>query len=173
MRQVASMVLGSALRIRCFSLAKSCSIGLRSGRQEEEMGAGGPDGAAGGLSLVAAEVVEDDDVAFGEGRPENLLDVEGEELAVDRAVDDPGCVDAIASQGGDEGERLPMALRHAGLEPLSPRPPAAQGRHVGLDPGLVDEDEPSRLNPTLTGLPARPLAGDVGPHLLGRPHGFF
>src|SRR5215204_6281425 len=52
-------------------------------------------------------------------------------------------------------------------------PPAAQGRHVGLDPGLVDEDEPSRLNPTLTGLPARPLAGDVGPHLLGRPHGFF
>ena len=81
------------------------------------MGAGGPDGAAGGLSLVAAEVVEDDDVAFGEGRPENLLDLEGEELAVDRAVDDPGCVDAIASQGGDEGERLPMAVRHAGLEP--------------------------------------------------------
>ena len=77
------------------------------GRQEEEMGAGGPDGAAGGLSLVAAEVVEDDDVAFGEGRPENLLDLEGEELAVDRAVDDPGCVDAIASQGGDEcGEAL-------------------------------------------------------------------
>jgi len=78
------------------------------GRQEEEMGADRPDGAAGGLSLVACEVVEDDDVAFGEGRPENLLDVEGEELAVDRAVDDPGCVDAIASQGGDEGERLPM-----------------------------------------------------------------
>src|SRR5829696_8278921 len=140
------------------------------------MGAGGSDGAAGGLSLVAAEVVEDDDVAFGEGRPENLLDVEGEELAVDRAVDDPGCVDAIASQGGDEGERLPMAVRHAGLEPLSTRPPAAQGRHVGLDPGLVDEDEPSRLNPTLTGLPARPLAGDVGENSQlipahGREHG--
>ena len=46
------------------------------GRQEEEMGAGGPDGAAGGLALVAAEIVEDDDVAFGQGRRENLLDVE-------------------------------------------------------------------------------------------------
>ena len=29
------------------------------------------------------------------------------------------------------------------------------------------------IDPTLMGLPARPLAGDVGPHLLGRPHGFF
>src|SRR4051812_45471448 len=61
-------------------------------------------------------------VAFGEGRPENLLDVEGEELAVDRAVDNSGCVDAIASQGGDEGERLPMAVRHASLCPRGPQP---------------------------------------------------
>ena len=37
----------------------------------------------------------------------------------------------------------------------------------------VDEDEPSRFDPTLTGLPARPLAGDVRPRLLSRPYGFF
>ncbi len=46
------------------------------GRQEEQMGASGSDGGAGGLALVAAEVVEDDDVARREGRGEDLLDVE-------------------------------------------------------------------------------------------------
>jgi hypothetical protein len=94
------------------------------GRQEEEVGAGGADGAASGLSLVAAEIVEDDDVALGEGGSEDLLDIEGEELAVDRAIDDPGRIDAIAAQGGEEGEGLPMAVRQAGLETLPARSPA-------------------------------------------------
>ena len=83
--------------MKCLSFAKSCSISVESaalhevgavGRQEKEMAAGPPDGAAGGLAFVTAEVVEDDDVARRERRGENLLDVEGEELAVDRAVDD-------------------------------------------------------------------------------------
>src|SRR5215204_7414173 len=101
---------GSALRMRCLRLGEELLDGVEVGavgRQEEEVGAGGPDGAACGLSLVAAEIVEDDEVALGEGRDENLLDIEGEELAVDRAVDDPGRVEAIRPQGGDEGERLP------------------------------------------------------------------
>src|SRR5215211_7424099 len=95
------------------------------GRQEEEMGADGPDGAACRLSLVAAEIVEDDEVALGERRDEDPLHVEGEELAVNRPVDDPRRIDAIDPQRGDEGQRLPMAVRHAGLETLSARPPAA------------------------------------------------
>ena len=66
-----------------------------------------------------------------------------------------------------------MAVRQAGLETLPARSPAAQGRHVGLDPGLVDEDEPLRLDAPLMGLPAGPLTGDVRPRLLGRQHGFF
>jgi hypothetical protein len=36
-----------------------------------------------GLSLVRAEIVEDDDVARHEGRHENLLDVLEEALAID------------------------------------------------------------------------------------------
>ena len=42
------------------------------GRQEQQMSAGCPDGAAGGLALVAAEVVEDDDIARGQGRDEDF-----------------------------------------------------------------------------------------------------
>src|SRR5689334_11016903 len=132
------------------------------------MGAGGADGATDRLALVAAEIVEDDDVALGEGWDENSLHVEREELAVDRTVDDPRGIDAVGPQGGDEGERLPMPVRQAGLETLSARSPAAQRRHVGLDPCLVDEDEPAGLNPALMALPARTLASDVRPRLLGR-----
>ena len=73
------------------------------------MGPSGPDRSAGGFSLVAAEVVQDDNVAWRERGGEYLLDVEPEEFAVDRAVDHPGRVDAIVTQGGDEGEGVGFA----------------------------------------------------------------
>ena len=123
-RQVASTVRSAALRSRVLSLAKTCSIGLRSGRvgrQEEQLGAGSADGAADGLALVAAEIVHDDDVAGPERRDEHLLDIGEEALAVDRAVDDAGRVDAVAAQRGQEGQRAPAAVRHLGDQPLAAR----------------------------------------------------
>jgi len=52
------------------------------GRQEDEVGAFGSDDGASGLAFVAAEVVQDDDIARGESRGENLLDVEEEDLGL-------------------------------------------------------------------------------------------
>jgi hypothetical protein len=66
-----------------------------------------------------------------------------------------------------------MAAGHLGLKPLSTQTPSAQRRHVGLGPGLIDEDEPPRIDLALIGLPARPLAGDVRPVLLAWQNGFF
>lgn len=83
----------------------------------------GPAGAAHGLSLVAAEIVEDHDVSLGEGGHENFLDIKGEELAVDRPVDDPGCVDPVAVQGGGQGfssGRAGPAQKAAGRAAPSP-----------------------------------------------------
>lgn len=60
-----------------------------------------------------------------------------------------------------------MTVGRTGLETLAAWSPAAQRRHVGLDPGLADEDELRRVDPALMGLPALPLAGDVRPRLLG------
>jgi len=45
--------------------------------------------------------------------------------------------------------------------------------HVGLGPGLVDEDQTGRIELALMALPALPLARDVGPVLLGRVQAFF
>jgi hypothetical protein len=58
-------------------------------------------------------------------------------------------------------------------------PPAAAGtaavdaRHVGLGPGLVDEDQARRVKPALILLPAGAPACDVRSVLLGRVQAFF
>jgi hypothetical protein len=56
------------------------------GRQEDKMGASGTDGVARCLGFVAAEIVENDDVALGQGRSEDLLGIDREELAIDGTV---------------------------------------------------------------------------------------
>jgi hypothetical protein len=66
-----------------------------------------------------------------------------------------------------------MAERRRCFKTLPAWPPAAQRRHVGFDPGLVDKDQARSVNLALMGLPAYPFTGDIGPILLGRPNGFF
>jgi|SoimicMinimDraft_5_1059733.scaffolds.fasta_scaffold00601_3 hypothetical protein len=143
------------------------------GRQEQQMCSSGADGIASGLALVTAEIVENDHLAGREGGRQHFLDVEREELAIDGAIDDPGCADPIVAQRRDESHRLPMAERCRCLETLATRPPAAQRRHVGLDPRLIDKDQTRSVDPALTGLPAPPFTGDVGTILLGRQKRFF
>src|SRR5215204_6859382 len=70
--------------------------GVQVGRvfgQEEQAGADRPDGAPHGLAPVRAEIVHDDDVAFPQGRDEDLVDVEPEALAVDGPVEEPWRLD--------------------------------------------------------------------------------
>ena len=143
------------------------------GRQEQKMSAGSPDGGAGGLVLVAAEVVQDDDIARLQGRDEDGLDIAAEDGAIDRPVDDPRRADPVVAQRGDEGERAPVAMRGLGLQALPARSPAPQRRHVGLDPGLVEKDQPARIDLRLMLLPASPSTRDVRPVLLTRPQRFF
>lgn len=76
---------------------------------------------------MAAEVVQDDDVARPERWGKDLLDVEDKELAVDGAVDHPRRVDTIMTQGGDEGQGLPVSVRRISLQPLSLRSQPRRG----------------------------------------------
>lgn len=131
------------------------------GRQEQQVRADGTDRLASCFAFVGAEIVEDNDVALGQGRDQNLFHIGCEDIAVDRPVDHPWRVDAVMAQGSDEREGLPVPEWHARIEPLSARAPAAQGGHVGLDPRLVEENQASGINPALIGLPTRPLAGDI------------
>jgi hypothetical protein len=137
------------------------------------VGAGVADGAADQLSLVAAEIVEQDDIADPQGRNKKLDDPGEEERSIDRAVDDAGSDDAVAAQPGQEGHGGPAAVRHMRDQTLTTRRPAMRAGHAGLGPGLVDEHQALGINPALVAPPACALAGDVGPLLFGGAQGFF
>jgi hypothetical protein len=66
-----------------------------------------------------------------------------------------------------------MAVRGEAAQALSPRSPAAQRSHVGLDPGLVDEDQPCGIEAALPRSPALASAGDIGPRLFKGEQRFF
>ena len=104
---------------------------------------------------------------------ELLLDIGAEALAVDRPVEDARRGKPVAAQRAEEGQRAPVAMRGEAAQALASRPPAAQRSHVGLDPGLVDEDQPPRIEAGLPGSPALPPAGNVGAGLLKGEQRFF
>jgi hypothetical protein len=56
-------------------------------------------------------------------------------------------------KGSEEGHGRPAAMWHLGREALTARAPAAQRRHIGRGPSLVDEDEAGGIDPILVGLP--------------------
>jgi len=145
----------------------------RVGRQEQELGSGRADRLADGLALMAAEVVHDDDIAGRERRHEELLDPGGEALAVDRSIEDARRVDPVMTQRCEEGQRAPFAERCPGDELLPAWRPAPDRCHVGLRPGLVDEDETLGIKPPLILLPLRPPARDPRPQLLDGEQRFF
>ena len=174
--ETASWLRAPAFRNRVLNLAKTCSIGLRSGAYFGRKHQTRPDVAdrpPHRLCLVGAEVVEDHDVARLEGWNEELFDVGVEAFAVDRPVEQAGRVDAVVAQRGEEGRGLPAAMRNLVEEPLALRRPAAQAGHVGLRPGLVDEDQSPGINEALIGSPSSAMAAYVRAILLPRDEGLF
>ena len=143
------------------------------GRQEPEPGAGGLYDVPDGCGFVAAEIVHDDDVAGPQDRNELLTDIGSEAFAVDRPVEDAWRREFVAAQRTQEGQRAPVAVRGKAAQALSPRSPAAQWGHVGLDPGFVDEDDQLRIDATLPRSPTLASASDVSPSLLKREQRFF
>ena len=143
------------------------------GRQEQQVCAGVADQLAGGRAFVAAEVVGDDDVAWGERRGEALADPGGEGVAIDRPVQNEGRDDPVVAQPGQEGECLPVSVRDMGDEPLAAQAPATGPGHVGLDPGFIDKDQSPGIKPGLMHPPACPEPRHLRAHLLGCHQRFF
>lgn len=66
-----------------------------------------------------------------------------------------------------------MAEGNAGHEPLAAPAAAMEGRHVGLGPGLVDEDQAPRIERLALAQPGRAPGLDVGAVELGRGQRLF
>ena len=78
--------------------------------QEPQAGFYSPEHGGDRLCLVAAEVVENDDVAGPQGRDQDLLDIGSEAFAIDRAIEDAGGGELIEAQRTQESEGLPAPL---------------------------------------------------------------
>ena len=141
--------------------------------EQEELSAGGADQLTHDLALVTAEIIHDDDVAWAQRRHEDALDIGPKALPVDWSVNEPGRIDPVEAQCGHERRRRPAPMWGLGDETLTARRPSTQRRHVGLGPGLVDEDQAFRLDAILILCPLRPSARHVGAIAFASHHAFF
>ena len=130
-------------------------------------------GRSNGLALVAAQIIDDDNVAGFEGGNEKLLHIGGEADGVDGAIEDRRGVDPVMAKGGQEGHGFPVTVRRFGIEPLSPSAPSVGPCHVGLGPGLVDKDQAPGIDRSLIALPALAPPRHVRPVLLAGQYAFF
>ncbi len=138
----------------------------RIGRKEPEPRTGGFDQLTDGCRLMAAEIVHDDDVAWLEHRDQLLLDIGAKTWPLIGPSKTQGGCKLIVSQSAQECQRAPVAMRCKCPQSLAFRAPAPDRRHVGLDPGLINEDQPFAIEMILQGLPPLFFASDVGTSLL-------
>ena len=82
-------------------------------------------------------------------------------------------MNAVASQGGNEGLRLAMTMRHLGEQTLADRAPPPDRGHVRLRPGFVYKNKPSGINFILPLLPLQAPTGNIGTILLAGVQAFF
>jgi hypothetical protein len=122
---------------------------------------------------VDGKIVEDDDVARLQGRHEHLLDVGQEATAVDRAVKHRRRRQAVRSQRGDDGVRLPVTVRGVIVEADAPQTAAISAEQIGRDAALIDEDPLANVAQWHPRAPVAALSRDVRSPLFVGVHRFF
>ena len=112
------------------------------GRQEDEVVALGAEQIDDVGRFVGRQVVGHDDMSGPEGGREFVQDVGLEAVAVHRAVEHPGGHQAVAAKAGDKGLGVPVAEGGMVDQARADRGPAGGLDEVGLEAGLVNEDQP-------------------------------
>lgn len=145
-------------------------------REEQEPGPDLSEALGCALTFVDGQIVEDHDIAFGQGRSQLCLHPCIEGSPIHGLVDDPWCCQFIGARGCNEGLRSPMAERSAGMQALASTGAAPQTGHLCIDACLVDEDQPVRFKPhtRLAAVNPCPAAGpDIRACAFRRHQGFF
>ena len=83
--------------------------------------------------MIRGIIFPTQDIAPVQGRGQLGFDIEVEEFAVYRPVDDPWRVKPVMAQGGDEGLRVPVAEGGVIDQACLARGPAGGLGHVGLE----------------------------------------
>jgi hypothetical protein len=106
------------------------------------------------------------------------FDVGLEYVGCHGAIDDPGRSQAVMAQSSDKGQGFPVPVRDRGHHPLTTWTTPPQARHLGIDTGLVNEDDLANLSrmgqqPGLTFAPNSAGGLDIRAFLLTGVRGFF
>ena len=89
------------------------------------------------------------------------------------AVEHHGRGHALQPERADEGGRLPVPVGDRCATPFAAQRAAVAPGHLGRGPGLVDKDEPFRLQIGLGFEPRLAPVQDVSPLLFAGVRGFF
>jgi len=122
---------------------------------------------------MRGEVVGDDDVAGRQRGDQDLFDVGEKTVTIHRAVDDAGRGQAVQTEAGDKGARLPARERRMIADAGAARAPAVPAQEIRRDAGFIEKDEARRVPRRRRRLPVLARGGDVGPVVFGRAYRFF
>jgi len=79
----------------------------------------------------------------------------------------------VKTLSGRRALAAPASVRHLGDKPAAAGAASVPANHVGLGPGLIDEDQASRVKPALMLPPPQSPPGDVGAVLFTGVQAFF
>lgn len=125
------------------------------------------------LDLVCGQIVQDERVARMQARPEHLLEINREDLGIDRTVHQKRGFHLFVTQGRNEGRTLPMAVGQRAQTALAAGTAAIPPGQLGVQAGFINKDQPADVPTALLAPPQRPRSFNVGPILLGGARRFF
>ena len=143
------------------------------GWQEAQRGPHPLNGGPHGGTLVAAQIIHNDDIARRERWQQTLFDRGQEAGTIDRAIEDTRRGQAVGAERRHEGQRLPVPMGPGRAQPLALGAAAMTASHIRLGPGLIQEYEPAWIKLALRALPPAAALRDVRPILLGGRQAFF
>ena len=143
------------------------------GRQVAQLGASRRDEVADPLDVMGRQIVGDDDVPGQQRRDQDLTHIGEETLPIDRSVEDAGGGEARHAKRGNEGTRVPVALRRVVRDALPAEASAVPAQQIRGDAAFIEEYQSvgiQRRRDRLPGVASRP---DIRPVVFGRAYRFF
>ena len=142
-------------------------------REKPEAGAGVFDRVADGQALVARQVVHDDDVAGGERRHQDLLDVREEACAINRAIKDGRGGEARHAQRREKRRRVPAPIGRVVGHPRPVQPATIAANQIRPDATFIEKDEAGGIEGGRRRVPGDPGEDDVSAIVFRRAYRFF
>lgn len=142
-------------------------------RQKPELGADVLNRPSDRWTLMTGQVVHDDDVAGGERRRQDLLDVREEARAIDRTIKHGGRGEAGDAQRAEKGGRVPAPIRRVVGDAGAVEAATIAANQICPDATFIEKHEARRIERRRRGVPGGPREDDVSAIVFRRADRFF